>query len=49
LHVAPPVFGFLRRPIFLPNKISRKDKKPTGASVRAKRLIVKSQRDRNRH
>jgi hypothetical protein len=49
LHVAPPVFGFLRRPIFLPNKISRKDKKPTGASVRAKRLIVKSQRDRNGH
>jgi hypothetical protein len=29
LHVAPPVFGFLGRPIFLPNKISCKNKKPT--------------------
>jgi hypothetical protein len=29
LHVAPPVFGFLRGAIFLPNKISCKDNKPT--------------------
>jgi len=40
LHVAPPVFGFLRGPIFLPNKISCKNKKPT--AVQAKRLIVKA-------
>jgi hypothetical protein len=42
-----PFFGFLRRPIFLPNGISRKDKKPT--AHRAKRLIVKSQCDCNGH
>ena len=29
LHVGPPVLVFLRRPIFLPNKISCKDMKPT--------------------
>jgi hypothetical protein len=34
LHVGPPVLVFLRRPIFLPNKISCKDKKPTARLFR---------------
>jgi hypothetical protein len=40
LHVAPPVSGFLRRPIFLPNKNSCKDNKPTARLLGQTRLIV---------